>query len=53
MKSGKIFAGLEMLWEFAKCPENYQNVLENLQNALEKPQVSWILLEMVEGATKC
>ena len=42
-----------MLWKFTKCPGNLQNVLENLQNVLEKPLVSWIFLEMVKGGLKC
>ena len=42
-----------MLWKFEKCTGNLQNVLENLQNVLEKPLVSWIFLEMVKGGLQC
>ena len=36
-----------------KCYGNLKNVLENLQNVLEKLLVSWKFLEMVKGAPKC
>ena len=35
-----------------KCYGNFAKWPENLQNVLEKPLVSWVFLEMVKGALK-
>ena len=35
-----------MLWKFAKCPGN-------LENVLEEPQVLWIFFGNGKGAPKC